>query len=143
MNIIPLGFIMILQFWMPTATHTNSNFQFDHKNGILLIMFQSRKDRHPGFGLTEHDKKNLNFMLGMNQDELTEWIAETPMEDLMYAREIAEINHVLNVDIAVEQVPNYFTAQTVLKKYMPVTKKTVAKQPIMRRLVEWFRRLRN
>lgn len=103
-------------------------------------MFQSRKDKHPGFGLTDHDRKNLNFLLSLGPEQLAEWMAEAPQEDLLYAREIAEINHILNVDKAVSEVPP-LAAQWALEKYMPVQKKTVAKQPIARRMVAWLQGL--
>jgi hypothetical protein len=103
-------------------------------------MFQSRKDKHPGFGLTEHDQKNLNFLLSMGPEQLAEWMSEASPEDLIYAREIAEINHILNVDKAVSEVQP-LAAQWALKKYMPVCEKPVAKQPVSRRMVEWFKGL--
>lgn len=103
-------------------------------------MFQSRKDKHPGFGLTEHDQKNINFLLGLGPEQLAEWIETASDEDLLYARELAAINHTLSIDKAVLEVPP-IAAQWALQKYMPVVQKPVAKQPRLRKMVEWFRGL--
>ena len=102
-------------------------------------MFQSRKDKHPGFGLTDHDRKNVNYLLSLGPDKLAEWMSEASKEDLLYAREIAEVNHILNVDKAVNEVPDLQAAKWVLQKYMPVVQKPVAKQPRMRRMVAWLK----
>jgi hypothetical protein len=105
-------------------------------------MFQSRKDKHPGFGLTDHDRKNVNFLLTLNTEQLAEWMAEASEEDLMYAKELAEINHILNIDRAVYEVGDYQAASWVLQKFIPVVQKPVAKQPIVRRMTAWLQGLR-
>lgn len=104
-------------------------------------MFQPRKDKHPGFGLTDHDKKNVNYLLSMGPEQLAEWISNASEDDLLYAKELAEVNHILNIDKVIMDVPDYQAAAWVLQKYMPVVQKPVAKPPVSRRLVAWLQGL--
>ena len=89
------------------------------------------------FELTNEDKANLDFLLRKTPEELADWILEADQEDLLYAREIAEINHVLNVDQA--SLVNQDAAKWVLQKYMPVVQKPLAKENGLRRIGVWLR----
>jgi hypothetical protein len=102
-------------------------------------MFQPRKDKHPGFGLTAHDERNVKYLLGLTPEQIEEWKTNATIDDLLYAREIAEIYHILNVDKAVNEVGDFQAARWVLQKYVPVVQKPVAKQPEKRRLVAWLK----
>lgn len=104
-------------------------------------MFQPRKDKHPGFGLTAHDEANVKYLLSLGPEQLEEWKNNATVEELIYAREIAMIYHVINVDKAVNEDGDLQAAKWVLHKFMPVVQKPVAKQPLSRRMAEWFKGL--
>jgi hypothetical protein len=66
-------------------------------------------------GLTEEDKKNLDFLLNASPEVLQDWMQWVDEDDLDYAHELLQMLQLRIIDIIAEQ--NTAEAQKALSKY--------------------------
>ena len=66
-------------------------------------------------GLTEEDKKNLDFLLNASPEVLQDWMQWVDEDDLDYAGELLQMLQLRIIDIIAEQ--NTAEAQKTLSKY--------------------------
>jgi succinate dehydrogenase flavin-adding protein (antitoxin of CptAB toxin-antitoxin module) len=68
-------------------------------------------------GLTEEDKKNLEFLLNASPETLADWAAKVSEDDLDYATELLQMLQLRIIDIVAVQDPKLTQANEMLSKY--------------------------
>ena len=68
-------------------------------------------------GLTEEDKKNLDFLLNASPEVLADWAATVSEDDIDYAAELLQMLQLRIIDIVAVQDPKLTQANEMLSKY--------------------------
>jgi len=68
-------------------------------------------------GLTEEDKRNLDFLLNASPEVLADWAATVSEDDIDYAAELLQMLQLRIIDIVAVQDPKLTQANEMLSKY--------------------------
>jgi hypothetical protein len=67
--------------------------------------------------MNDRDKGNLMFLLSLPTKQLKQWYTEVSEDDRLYAEELLTQAHLLTIDKAVAELPQYKEANKVLDKF--------------------------
>ena len=68
--------------------------------------------------MNQRDSDNLAFLINVPPDVLLEWFCQASQDDILYAEELISQAHIMAIDAAVAQLPQFKEAEEVLKPYI-------------------------